>query len=79
MPVLLASGFAGAKSRYFLQSLPACFSLCKTMGHSWPGWRNPVGAHQNLPVLRAPNGVMAGGLEYWGNGVLYFIKARTSG
>ena len=29
---------------------------------------DPVGARQNPPVLRAPNGVIADGLRYWGNG-----------
>ena len=29
---------------------------------------DPVGAQQNPPVLRAPNGVVADGLKYWGNG-----------
>ena len=28
------------------------------------------GASQNPPVLRAPNGVVADGLRYWGNGVI---------
>lgn len=31
---------------------------------------DPVGAKQNPPVLRAPNGVVADGLKYWGNGVI---------
>jgi pimeloyl-ACP methyl ester carboxylesterase len=31
---------------------------------------DPVGAAQNPPVLRAPNGVVADGLKYWGNGVI---------
>ena len=31
---------------------------------------DPVGAKQNPPVLRAPNGVIADGLKYWGNGVI---------
>ena len=31
---------------------------------------DPVGAQQNPPVLRAPNGVVADGLKYWGNGVI---------
>ncbi len=31
---------------------------------------DPVGARQNPPVLRAPNGVVADGLKYWGNGVI---------
>lgn len=29
---------------------------------------DPIGAEQNPPVLRAPNGVVADGLRYWGNG-----------
>lgn len=29
---------------------------------------DPVGAKQNPPVLRAPNGVVADGLQYWGAG-----------
>ena len=29
-----------------------------------------VGASQNPPVLRAPNGVVADGLKYWGAGVI---------
>ena len=43
-----------------------------------PGWfeawsaatvaSDPVGAKQNPPVLRAPNGVVADGLRYWGKG-----------
>ena len=43
-----------------------------------PGWfeawaeatiaSDPVGAKQNPPVLRAPNGVVADGLKYWGAG-----------
>jgi pimeloyl-ACP methyl ester carboxylesterase len=45
-----------------------------------PGWfeawaaatigTDPVGAAQNPPVLRAPNGVVADGLRYWGKGVI---------
>ena len=45
-----------------------------------PGWfeawasatiaSDPVGAAQQPPVLRAPNGVVADGLKYWGNGVI---------
>ena len=45
-----------------------------------PGWfekwaeatsaSDPVGAKQNPPVLRAPNGVVADGLKYWANGVI---------
>lgn len=45
-----------------------------------PGWfetwakatiaTDPVGAAQNPPVLRAPNGVVADGLKYWGKGVI---------
>ena len=31
---------------------------------------DPVGAQQNPSVLRAPNGVVADGLKYWGNGVI---------
>lgn len=31
---------------------------------------DPVGAAQNPPVLRAPNGVVADGLNYWGKGVI---------
>jgi len=31
---------------------------------------DPVGAAQNPAVLRAPNGVVADGLKYWGNGVI---------
>jgi pimeloyl-ACP methyl ester carboxylesterase len=31
---------------------------------------DPVGAKQNPPVLRAPNGVVEDGLKYWGNGVI---------
>jgi pimeloyl-ACP methyl ester carboxylesterase len=31
---------------------------------------DPVGAAQNPPVLRAPNGVVADGLKYWGKGVI---------
>jgi len=31
---------------------------------------DPVGAAQNPPVLRAPNGVVVDGLKYWGNGVI---------
>ncbi len=31
---------------------------------------DPVGAKQNPPVLRAPNGVVADGLKYWANGVI---------
>jgi pimeloyl-ACP methyl ester carboxylesterase len=31
---------------------------------------DPVGASQNPPVLRAPNGVVADGLKYWGGGVI---------
>ena len=31
---------------------------------------DPVGASQTPPVLRAPNGVVADGLKYWGNGVI---------
>jgi len=31
---------------------------------------DPVGAAQNPPVLRAPNGVVADGLKYWCNGVI---------
>lgn len=31
---------------------------------------DPVGAKQNPPVLRAPNGVVADGLRYWGRGVI---------
>ena len=31
---------------------------------------DPWGAKQNPPVLRAPNGVVADGLRYWGNGVI---------
>ena len=31
---------------------------------------DPWGAAQNPPVLRAPNGVVADGLRYWGNGVI---------
>ena len=31
---------------------------------------DPVGAKQNPPVLRAPNGVVADGLKYWGSGVI---------
>ena len=31
---------------------------------------DPVGARQSPPVLRAPNGVVADGLKYWGNGVI---------
>ena len=31
---------------------------------------DPVGAKQSPPVLRAPNGVIADGLRYWGNGVI---------
>ena len=31
---------------------------------------DPVGAAQSPPVLRAPNGVVADGLKYWGNGVI---------
>ncbi|TRZ94344.1 MAG: alpha/beta fold hydrolase [Rhodocyclaceae bacterium] len=45
-----------------------------------PGWyeawanatiaSDPVGASQNPPVVRAPNGVVADGLKYWGKGVI---------
>jgi pimeloyl-ACP methyl ester carboxylesterase len=45
-----------------------------------PGWfeawakatiaTDPVGAAQNPPVLRVPNGVVADGLRYWGKGVI---------
>lgn len=31
---------------------------------------DPVGAAQNPPVLRAPNGVVADGQRYWGKGVI---------
>jgi pimeloyl-ACP methyl ester carboxylesterase len=31
---------------------------------------DPVGAKQNPPVLRAPNGVVADGLKYWGAGII---------
>ena len=31
---------------------------------------DPLGAQQNPPVLRAPNGVVADGLRYWANGVI---------
>ncbi len=31
---------------------------------------DPVGAKQNPPVLRVPNGVVADGLRYWGKGVI---------
>ena len=31
---------------------------------------DPVGAKQSPPVLRAPNGVVADGLKYWGKGVI---------
>ncbi len=31
---------------------------------------DPVGAKQNPPILRAPNGVVEDGLKYWGNGVI---------
>ena len=31
---------------------------------------DPQGATQNPPVLRAPNGVVADGLKYWGGGVI---------
>ena len=31
---------------------------------------DPVGAKQNPPVLRAPNGVVADGLRYWAKGVI---------
>ena len=31
---------------------------------------DPVGAKQNPPVLRAPNGVVADGLKYWAKGVI---------
>lgn len=31
---------------------------------------DPVGAAQNPPVLRAPNGVVADGARYWGKGVI---------
>lgn len=31
---------------------------------------DPVGSRQTPPVLRAPNGVVADGLRYWGNGVI---------
>ena len=31
---------------------------------------DPVGAKQTPPVLRAPNGVVADGLKYWGKGVI---------
>jgi pimeloyl-ACP methyl ester carboxylesterase len=31
---------------------------------------DPVGAAQNPPVLRAPNGVVADGLNYWAKGVI---------
>ena len=36
---------------------------------------DPVGAKQNPPVLRAPNGVVADGLKYWGNGVIQIGRA----
>lgn len=31
---------------------------------------DPWGSKQNPPVIRAPNGVVADGLRYWGNGVI---------
>lgn len=31
---------------------------------------DPVGAKQSPPVVRAPNGVVADGAKYWGNGVI---------
>jgi pimeloyl-ACP methyl ester carboxylesterase len=34
---------------------------------------DPVGAAQNPPVLRAPNGVVADGLKYWANGVIPWV------
>ncbi len=34
---------------------------------------DPVGAAQNPPVLRAPNGVVADGLNYWANGVIPWV------
>jgi pimeloyl-ACP methyl ester carboxylesterase len=39
---------------------------------------DPVGAKMNPPVVRAPNGVVQDGLEYWSTGKAYYDPAKIT-
>ena len=39
---------------------------------------DPVGAQQSPPVIRAPNGVVADGVDYWSRGKPYYDPARIT-
>ena len=75
MPAYRSVSMASAKARW-LTGVPEHKKADLIPAGWFEAWSeatiasDPVGAKQNPPVLRAPNGVVADGLKYWGNGVI---------
>jgi pimeloyl-ACP methyl ester carboxylesterase len=75
IPAYRSVNMAQAKGRW-LTGVPAAKQADLIPAGWFEAWADatiatdPVGAKQNPPVLRAPNGVVADGLKYWGSGVI---------
>ena len=75
IPAYRSVNMAQAKARW-LTGVPADKQADLIPAGWFEAWSSatiasdPVGAKQNPPVLRAPNGVVADGLNYWGKGVI---------
>ena len=75
IPAYRSVNMAQAKTRW-LTGVPVDKQADLIPAGWFEAWANatiasdPVGAKQNPPVLRAPNGVVADGLNYWGKGVI---------